>query len=320
MCHPPTIPSSCLLVNSQWCRLVIPRSWQMLAIRNEGHFNRLCTRTVIRYLENNPLPLKPLSDSLHTPFLLLSFRTSCENERPILVQSFAAQTLRSVYIYVYEEQTFTFLAASLFTSREQTGLWHSGFAVGSQDHHFSTQRWPVGPISPESKKRHGNAICAFVLFRRCFSLEQLSEVLARCLSGPQGAAAPLCLAWWKRLPREPHSPAMFHSPVVQFVCRGRQDRQTDSGEKEDYLLSKLIEKLPQNHLSWLLVSSKMKPIVVTCEAGTGGSDTATYSPFLPPLNIILQQSPSPPQAFLSGLIPPFPFPLGLYSRSTTDSL
>lgn len=161
-----------------------------------------------------------------------------------------------------------------------------------------------------------------MLFRRCFSLKQLSEVLARSLSGPQGAATPLCLAWWKRLPREPHSPAMFHSSVVQFVHCGMQDRQTDSGEKEDffYLLSKLIEKLPQNHLSWLLVSSKMKPIVVTCEAGTGGSDTATYSPFLPPLNIILQQSPSPPQAFLSGLIPPFPFPLGLYSTSTTDSL
>lgn len=138
VCHPPTIPSLCLLINSQWCSLVIPRSWQMLAIRNEGRFKTLCTRTVIRYLENRPLPFKPLPDSLHSPFLLLTFRTSCENECPFLVQSFAAQTLQSVYMYVYEEQTFMFLAASLFTSREQTGLWHSGFAVGSQDHHFST--------------------------------------------------------------------------------------------------------------------------------------------------------------------------------------
>lgn len=101
------------------------------------------------------------------------------------------------------------------------------------------------------------------------------------LSGPQGAATLLCLAWWKRLPREPHSPAMFHSPLVQFVPCGMQDRQTELGEKEDYLLSKLIEKSPQNHLLRLLVSSKMKPIVDTCEAGTGGSDTATYRPFLP---------------------------------------
>lgn len=86
-------------------------SLQSLAVKSEGLHKQAVHQHCPYVPRDRPAPLKPVSDSLQSLLLLWSPAASCENECPIVVQSFAVKTLRS--IDVSEEQTFLFLSEAV---------------------------------------------------------------------------------------------------------------------------------------------------------------------------------------------------------------
>lgn len=133
------------------------------------------------------------------------------------MQGFATKSLQSTD--VSEEQMLRSLCPAELAEwtaaepmLEQTPVKHSGAASGFQEGCFSTQRWPVEPVSLQ--KRHGSVIRDSALSRRC------GFPSSSCRCSPGHKVSPLPHA--PPVPSDPKHRLPSHCALLWPVCWGRQ--------------------------------------------------------------------------------------------------